>query len=113
MNEIHSAVRDLLEGTGTKYDKFPQFDSSLSSSSLFAIFKRIFGVGRIEDIKPFVTPQPYNPSILRDCLRSIIAAAINEWVFDGAHEFLPSDLDKKTGISEVYETELARRKLTS
>ena len=110
MKEILFAIRDLLEVTKTRNDKAPQLYACLSSSPFFDICKRVYGVGRKEDLRrTSETILLHSPVTMRDFLRAMVAAAVNEWVFDGRHEYLPSDLDKKTGVMATYESELAKR----
>ncbi len=103
MSKIFFAVRNLLEATKTEHDKPPQLYSSLSSSPFFDICKRVYGVGRAEDLRRTSEHLlSHSPISIKDFLRSMIATAVNEWVFDGWH-----DLDCETGLSAIYREELA------
>lgn len=110
MKEILFAVRDILEATKTEPDKAPQLYASLSSLPFFDICKRIYGVGRKEDLRRNSEGLlSHSPVTMKDFLRTMVAAAVNEWVFDGRHESLPDDLETDSGVMAIYRGELARR----
>lgn len=108
MREIQCAIRDLLETTKTEYNKVPQLYSSLSSFPFFDICKRVFNVGRRDDLsRTSWTQLSHSSVIMQDFLRAMVAAAVHEWVFLERHDFLPGDMDKKTDVPEIFERELA------
>lgn len=106
MREIRCAIRNLLEATKTDYDKVPQLYSTSSPDPFFDICTRVFNVARREDLSRISWTL-----IMQDFLRAMVAAAVYEWVFLERHDFLPSDLDEKPDVSEIFERELANREL--
>ena len=108
MKEIQLAIRNLLEATKTEHDKIPELYPSLSSAQFFDICKRVYGMGRKDDLRRTSEALlSQNPISIRSFLRTIIAASVNEWVFEGRHDSLPQDIDNKAGPSALYESELA------
>jgi len=110
MKEILFAIRDLLKASKTDIGTAPQLYSSLSSTEFFDICKRVYGVGCKEDLRrTSETLLLHSPVNITDFIRAMVAAAVNEWVFDGRHNPLPNDLGNEIGVSAIYESELAKR----
>ena len=112
MKEIFMAVRDLLEGTNTICSKTPQLYLASSSLPFLEICKRIYGVGSQEELwRTSGTLLTFSPDVLSDFLRAIIAAAVNDWVLIGRHDFLPNDIHNHTGMLAIFMSEIAKGRL--
>lgn len=74
---------------------------------LLSYCKRIYGVDCREDLRQdsedFLLCSPVT---IEDFLRAMIAAAVNEWVFDGRHESMPNDLNSASDLFQ-FVTSLA------
>ena len=112
MKEILFAVRNLLEATKTDYEKAPDLYASLSSIQFFNVCKRVYGIGRKQDLLNTAEDLLLSsPVTLRDFLRAMIAAAVNEWVFDGQYGSLPTGLDDTSCVLTIYQSEILKGEL--
>ena len=119
LQQISGAVQGLLEEDGVEqagmasisasrnYEKVPQLYGLTSETQFFDICKRVYGAGT-KDVLYAKASMSYVS--MKNFLCSLLAAAVTDWVFDGRHESLPTSVDFKTGISRVYESQVAERK---
>ena len=84
----------------------PDLGHALSIKSFFEVCRRAYGVRTVEELYMKVGQSFVCTS---DFVRSLLAVAIDEWVFKNGHQDLPDFRnDRKTGISLALEEELAR-----
>lgn len=119
LQQISGAVQGLLEEDGVEqagmtsisasrnYEKVPQLYGLTSETQFFDICKRVYGAGTKDALYAKASTSYVS---MKNFLCSLLAAAVTDWVFDGRHESLPNSVDFKTGISRVYESQVAERK---
>lgn len=100
LSKISETVEKLLIGSGRSLEQLPRLDPTLWPSDLEELVALVFGPpGRVSDPNTISNAQKKSRLCLFSFLRSLIAAAVTEWIF---RRWSLPELERRNCLSDLY-----------